>query len=256
MFRFGLVKVAGGIAAGLLIWHASGSMPAVLAAPVEAASSSVVSAVGSLTGSRDALLPGDPTGRGWAAGPAGESAGWRTCRAVPYLVNTGPADPHTARALVAEAAEAFGKVGAAAGMKFVFAGTTTSVPTSTWAHAGVRVPGYKYAPVLVGWVTPSQTDLLASGEWGSTVANPVGSDAARHLVTGAVALDAAALDQLYPGFGQGQTRGNVLLHELGHIAGLGHDAAGGLMDPVVGPQSPDGFSEAELAGLAAIGPHC
>jgi len=71
-------------------------------------------------------------------------------------------------------------------------------------------------------------------------------------VTGAVLIDAAAAN-LSPGFGPGGL-GAVLMHELGHLVGLGHT-----QDPtqIMNPQllqTKDGtYGAGDLAGLARLG---
>jgi hypothetical protein len=61
-------------------------------------------------------------------------------------------------------------------------------------------------------------------------------------------------DGLHPGFGPGLSRGNLVLHELGHVAGLDHvQDAGQLMYPSISAGAPDGYAAGDLNGLAQLG---
>lgn len=235
--RGGLLAVV--VAAGAFM-YAQGSVPSLLGS-LEAASAHVSSLV-------EAAVPTETHVD--AAGP-----GWATCAPVPVLVNPGDGSDRVRASRVADAKKAITRVAQASGVKLRFAGLTDEAPTGAWAHTDVRVKGYAYAPVLVGWVSSAETDMLASDTWGSAVANPASVDGVRQIVTGAAALDVDSDAQLDEGFGAGLTRGAVLLHELGHVAGLRHGDEG-LMAPVVGPDSPGGFSPAERSALVALAPRC
>ena len=92
--------------------------------------------------------------------------------------------------------------------------------------------------MLVGWATAGEYPLLAGD-----VVGLGGSTADRHgrLVSGQVAVDVA-----------GPAPGPVLLHELGHLVGLGHVAdRGQLMAAVATGRT--GYGAGDLAGLAAAG---
>jgi hypothetical protein len=50
------------------------------------------------------------------------------------------------------------------------------------------------------------------------------------------------------------SRGNLILHELGHAAGLGHAGTRtSLMYPELSSTSPNGYSDADRSGLALVG---
>jgi hypothetical protein len=260
MFRTVRVSVVALGAGALLWWYASGSMPAALAGPitggVNAAGQAASSAVAGVLGGGAAAA--DVTGVDGASitlVEAGRPVGWATCDRVPVLVNPG-SDRRLAPTLLTEAQAAIARIAEVSGVPLVFAGTSAQVPSSTWARSKVRVDGYPYAPVLIGWAEEGSTDLVPAGTWGSTVANPVrDASGSLRLVTAAVGLNLTDAHMLEPGFGPGLTRGSVLLHELGHVVGLGHDDEG-LMAAVVGSGSPGGFTAAERAALASIRPTC
>jgi hypothetical protein len=71
--------------------------------------------------------------------------------------------------------------------------------------------------------------------------------------TGAVALNSEQLDRYEPGFGEGMTHGSLILHELGHLVGLGHtDAADSLMNPKIRQNGPGSFTSLDRANLAKV----
>jgi hypothetical protein len=177
---------------------------------------------------------------------------WHTCGVVPVLVNPGP----TGDAGVAEIKQALDVVGAHTGVKFRVVGVVAEVPRRTWARDGRVVDGWPYPAVLIAWVSGSQTDLITGGASGSAVANPSEYLGVRQIVSGAVALNSDQLDRFKPGFGSGSTRGNLILHELGHLVGLGHARGGELMSSKVDSSSPDGFTSGDLAGLRQLSPSC
>ena len=56
------------------------------------------------------------------------------------------------------------------------------------------------------------------------------------------------------GFGAGLSRGNLVLHELGHVVGLDHIGdRTQLMHASIHQDSPNGYAAGDLAGLARLG---
>jgi hypothetical protein len=57
-----------------------------------------------------------------------------------------------------------------------------------------------------------------------------------------------------PGIGAGASRANLLLHELGHFAGLGHVSdTSELINSRLNWRSPRGYAAGDRAGLAKVG---
>ena len=75
------------------------------------------------------------------------------------------------------------------------------------------------------------------------------------IVKGYVVVDTAKLLRSYKaGFGTGVRRGNLMLHELGHVIGLNHVSnARLLMNPVLSTYSPNGYAVGDAAGLTLVG---
>ena len=72
-------------------------------------------------------------------------------------------------------------------------------------------------------------------------------------VSGEVVFDTVQ-PVLAAGFGPGLTRGNLVLHELGHVVGLDHVAdRTQLMNAAIHEASPNGYATGDLAGLSLLG---
>jgi len=171
---------------------------------------------------------------------------WEACSVVEVLVNPGP----FGAAAFAEIESAFAEISELTGLRFRLS-ASGEVPSSRWALSS---PG-ETPPVLVAWVDPASTDLLEAAS-GATVANPSVRGGVRRIVTGAVALNAGHYDRYRPGSGEGMTRRNLILHELGHLLGLDHVGGPVLMDPVIDGDTPDGFVPIEQAALAGLRSGC
>jgi hypothetical protein len=178
----------------------------------------------------------------------GRPARWDPCVQIHYVVQTrwmplgGREDLATALARLSKAS----------GLTFVDDGDTDELPAQARAAYQPRRYGKRWAPLLVAWVPPEQTDLgLGHGVAGVTVAVAIPGPKGGSIVTGQVAIDAD--HRLPPGFGPGATQGEVFLHELAHAVGLGHvlDAT-----QVMYPQTTNSESQygaGDRAGLAALG---
>ena len=179
---------------------------------------------------------------------AGRPARWDPCTPLHYVVQTQwmPAGGRD------DLAAALGRLSKASGLRFVDDGDTDELPSQQRSAYQPSRYGKRWAPLLVAWVPPLQTDLgLGDGVAGVTVAVAIPGPKGGSIVTGQVALDAD--HRLPAGFGPGATEGEVLLHELAHAVGLGH-----VLDPtqVMYPQTTNSESQygaGDRAGLAALG---
>ena len=75
------------------------------------------------------------------------------------------------------------------------------------------------------------------------------------IVKGFVVVNTPKLLRSYrAGFGTGVRRGNLILHELGHVVGLNHVSnARLLMNPLLSRYSPSGYAASDAAGLSVVG---
>jgi hypothetical protein len=210
------------------------------------ANGDVLTKAGVPVGGTYAFLSKDRNGRGMRFDP---------CQPVRYVLNPDGAPAGAPD----EVREAFRRLGAATGIQFVDAGTTseTHIRIGTGARRSYQPERYgvgQWAPILVSWATAADEPILAGavlGYGGSTSYWTSASDQA--YVTGEVVFD-RDLSLVRPGFGAGLTRGNLEQHELGHVAGLDHvQDRGQIMYPSISDRSPDGYGPGDRAGLAQLG---
>ena len=180
----------------------------------------------------------------------GSPARFNPCTPIHYVMNVAEG-PAGAAGLVAGA---FARLSAATGMTFVSDGITDEVPTSNRQPTQARY-GPGWAPILVAWARPSETDLLPGGntigEGGSWWVMP---GTTKTFVTGAVVIDPNNTAGLLASFGAGSSLGELLLHELGHVIGLGHTAdPTQIMFATLLPIGNAGYGAGDLTGLRILG---
>lgn len=178
---------------------------------------------------------------------------WNPCTTITYKVNVAAVPSAWRAKALAETKTAFKKLHTATGITFKYSGTTTKVPKTTNLS---KLP----ADITVAFTTPSKTDYDLSGNtlgqggyqyaWWSKSSGGYGAA----IVDGFVVLDTADMAGLKKGFGKGQTQGNVILHELGHVMGLRHvKDSTQQMYPTLKTSAPNGYAVGDRAGLKKVG---
>jgi hypothetical protein len=178
---------------------------------------------------------------------------WNPCEPIPYVVNARLAPPGS----IPDVHEAVRRISAATGIAFEYEGLTDEEATIFREAFQPDRYGRRWAPVLIAWADPDDSDVpfedhdrVAAG-----VAVPVIPPTRLEdvYVSGWVALNAD--DPNPPGFGFPGQQGPVILHELGHLMGLGHvDTIGELMHPSgggvvdLGPGDREGLRRLGAAG--------
>lgn len=172
------------------------------------------------------------------------------CRPIHYVIRA-QGEPAGGKQIITAAVL---RVSQATGLRFVFDGATSEAPSRQRLPFQPKAYGDRWAPVLISWVTPIENPDFAAdvlGEGGS--ASVGGPDRPSAYVTGAVELDAAQITSVLQRPGGSQVVWAVVLHELGHLVGLGHvTSASQLMYPQIQPGVTD-FGAGDLTGLSALG---
>jgi hypothetical protein len=181
---------------------------------------------------------------------SGLPARWDPCQPIHYVVDLANA-PSGA---MSDVQVAIGRLSTATGMTFVLDGTTKERASRTRPAYQPKVYGNGWAPILIAWSSAAGTDLL-SDPTSEAVTVPVavksaGGTGGGSIVTAEIVLNTAR--QLPVGFGPGPSEGEVLMHELGHVVGLGHvDSKAEAMFPSV--RGVARYGPGDLAGFAAVG---
>lgn len=109
--------------------------------------------------------------------------------------------------------KAFGEINKALKIRFKVVGYSSDTPkVDSYLRGGSEI-----SPVLIGWSTPEESDLLLEGALGGAVGNPAKVDNNYRLVTGAVAFNTQYNDSE-----RKFDLVNLYVHELLHVLGLGH----------------------------------
>ena len=179
---------------------------------------------------------------------------WKPCHSITYKVNLAAVPTRSRPRILAETPTAIRVLAARSGFRYRYLGQTREVPRpGSWNGQS--------AELVIAYTTPAKTRYLAGGPSG--VAGPYwawashGVSTTRYLdaITGGF-VDINTPDMLSnwrPGFGPGVTRGNLLLHKLGHATGLKHVSNRHLlMYPTMTSASPNGYAAGDRAGLAFV----
>jgi hypothetical protein len=183
---------------------------------------------------------------------AGGPVRWNPCAPIHYVTNLAEAPAGAANLVTG----ALAQLSAATGIHFVNDGPTTEIPSAARQPYQPSRYGQRWAPVVIAWARPSETDVLPGGnvigEGGSTWVQA--GSGPKIYVSGEVVIDSANTGTLAPSFGAGSTLGELLLHELGHVTGLGHTTdQAQIMYPVLLPIPAATYGAGDLAGLARLG---
>jgi len=187
---------------------------------------------------------------------------WNPCqRDIVYRVNAWlAAGTYVGRqAAIADVIAAVDLVHEATGINFRYAGTTPYIPTGpNWANS--TTSGGEPAEIVIAWTDARHpSTLLAGGAAGTggfalRARTITGGTLLGNIGRGFVLLNAAQNRYFKPGFGGGVTRGELLLHEIGHAMGLGHTGLRTqIMYPVMISRTTTRYGSYDLAGLARLG---
>lgn len=189
---------------------------------------------------------------------SGQTLRWNPCqRQITYKVNVRKVGNKRAqRKAVREVKLAFRKLARETGLPFVYRGKTRILPTGSNWHSKQRAN----AEIVVAYVRQNQrrfrSSLLSRGAWamGGTIYKKWGQPQKAVIGKGFVVIDSAKTRRIRKGFGRGATRGNLVLHELGHVVGLNHAKnRRQLMYPILTNRTPAGYARGDRRGLRRVG---
>lgn len=182
---------------------------------------------------------------------------WNPCQTITYKVNLGAVRTKSRASVLRDTHGSVRALVKATGIPWSYRGTTGEVPQSSTV-------GTQSAEVIIAWTKPSRTDLGLRGAYGKAAPlTKYGYEDTGHglvfiapvVTRAAVMLNTPSLvPDLPAGPGQGLRRRNVVLHELGHVAGLDHVRyTSQLMYLSNSGRMPKGFAAGDKAGLAKLG---
>jgi len=179
----------------------------------------------------------------------GTPLAYSPCRPIHYVVNSDVA-PASWQALVDAAVR---RASLATGLKFIYDGPSSEVPSTNRSGYQPARYGDRWAPVLIAWSTPEQVPRLTGQTVGLGGSSSIGlSNGYKAYVTGTVSLDAPQFAGIVD-TPNGQEIGvAVIMHELGHLVGLDHvsDPRQLMFDEASWVRD---YAAGDLTGLAQLG---
>jgi len=178
----------------------------------------------------------------------GQPVAWDPCQPIHFVVRA-TGEPPGGRLLLDRALDEISKE---TGLFFMDDGTTAEAPSADRNPYQPDRYGKQWAPVLIAWSEPGEFAALQGDVVG--VGGPVAIDGknARNI-SGEVVFDGPDIARVEATPEGATFVYDIMLHELGHLVGLGHvDDPTQIMNPVsLRPLA--GYGSGDLRGLRALG---
>jgi hypothetical protein len=174
------------------------------------------------------------------------------CEPIHYVVNSRLAPPGA----LDDLEPAFAQLSAATGMTFVNDGPTDEPATPSRPPYIPARYGQRWAPILIVWDHGAPFRMEDTNPGGGRAFNGGGVYVSGILILNVDAVtDARRGTKLPFGFGPGATWGRVMIHELGHLVGLGHVRTSQeiMFDDLGLQRGRAEFHEGDLEGLRLLG---
>jgi hypothetical protein len=188
--------------------------------------------------------------RPFATAADGAPVRWNPCRPIDVVLSSAGL-PAGGQELLEQG---LARLNEASGLHLRLIGLTPEAPSVTRGLVERDGDAWRWAPVLIGWVSTGQSGLaLPFEERGIALPVAVRGTRGHAFVTGQIALNADRTDLRMDFADRAESWGATLLHELGHLVGLDHvsDTAQLMSEaPGAGPVE---FSAGDLDGLVAVG---
>ena len=170
------------------------------------------------------------------------------CRPLHFVLSASGL-PEGGESLVREAADV---MSSASGLRLVYDGLTDERPSRDRDPYQPERYGDRWAPVYIGFTTPSEIPGLAGGAIGLGGSTPrAARDGLLVYVTGSVWLDRAPMAALLAA-GRRDSARAVVEHEIGHVLGLNHVSDPGMLMSGSGG-GVSGPADGDRRGLAVLG---
>jgi hypothetical protein len=175
----------------------------------------------------------------------GQPVTYSSCKPIRVEFNlSGVEHPDVARTVLLQA---LGEASAASHLNMSYVGDSRRI--ARWPDPTLTIEGGAW-PVLVGFARPADVPQLrgAAGVGGSFRINRAGTDV---YVTGEIALDTDYFNLLLNAGDTAQAKA-IVMHELGHVLGLGHVKDDHELMNAHG-RDMDDYGPGDLRGLALLG---
>ncbi len=170
---------------------------------------------------------------------------YNPCAPIHYVVNINEAPAYGLQLVQ----NAFTEIGQATGMQFIYDGTTSELPSTSRPAYVNGAPN----PILVSWEHNGETSYLPSSNSSGEVVGMGGSQYTYNSTAGQYQYVSgeAAISSSYP-LSEDETI-HLVLHELGHVIGLGHTTETNQIMYPYDEASPITYANGDLQGLASLG---